>query len=416
MGENSDELVLSFLRAVGVDVSDGVKSLGQFTPEDIVAACSRCLNVIMESKGEQQRFSEKLSKNPGARFQLCSSLATAITALGYERELGFNHLLYPAEADTRRLVQYVIDAMPKADGGAEGQASGLAAGGVAAHVDDEQIRESLKRAMAVPWIAPAWRHPPRRSMRVASLSALKAALARSARGQVAAAERQAAADARLQLGAKAEIGSKSGHQGGGGKARSGGFGTSGSAWPGSAFGSVPAAGGGHFARQALFTQEDRTPLSEGLAPGADGGGEGGGVKETPAQVAERKAKEALAKVHAELEAAKAEVEAKVASIEAAKAEAEETRARVERMKEELAEKQKAHDEFVRAFCHYSGVGSSCLIRERELAEEQKAHDELVAQNVARMRAPRLHPGSNRGGSHCSPCSPLLVRSLPLSPL
>ena len=116
MAETTDDMVITFLRSAGVDIPAGTSNLGGFDTEVLVAACATCLNAIAQQKGEVERLPVKLPRNPGARFRACTALAAAITANGFDGEIGFNQFLYPSEKETRNMLLFLIDQMPKADG------------------------------------------------------------------------------------------------------------------------------------------------------------------------------------------------------------------------------------------------------------------------------------------------------------
>ena len=63
MGDsNTDDLVLAFLKRSGVDaIDDEIASIGELGSEEVYAACGHCMNVIMEERGEAQRFSARES-------------------------------------------------------------------------------------------------------------------------------------------------------------------------------------------------------------------------------------------------------------------------------------------------------------------------------------------------------------------
>ena len=48
------------------------------------------------------------------RFRVGTDLATRLHRLGYTRELGFHQFLYPSEPDTRAILKFLLDKMPKA--------------------------------------------------------------------------------------------------------------------------------------------------------------------------------------------------------------------------------------------------------------------------------------------------------------
>ena len=293
---NSDPLVLQFLADAGVELPPDAKSFGDLDAEAVVAACGVCLNVIMEARGEEQRFPKKLASNPGVRFRVCTSLAASVSALGYPGELGFSQILYPSEAETRQLLLFLVDQMPKGEG--EGGGGAIAAGPGSF---DDQVRGALQSALAVPWVPVGWlprrvpaaRHAPLRA--TVSLARLK--LARRS-------DKQAMLEERLQsLGGSAAAGGAS--AGAVAASRSGGFGDAPPGW--SDGGGAETArkrytggfGEGRLSHAAVFVHDEGGGSDVAAAAAAAGGGDDG---ETAAQRAERIEKEKLQALLAELDA------------------------------------------------------------------------------------------------------------------
>jgi len=50
-----------------------------------------------------------MPKESTSRFRVCSDIATAVKALGYSSEMGYNLFFYPNENDTRRLLMFMIE-------------------------------------------------------------------------------------------------------------------------------------------------------------------------------------------------------------------------------------------------------------------------------------------------------------------
>ena len=130
--------------------------------------------MIHEAQGSDQRFAEALPANPGVRFRLCTSLARAIAGLGYTEEVGFNNFLYPNAKDTRKLLLYLVDAMPRSE--ATGDGFALGAGGF-----EEQLQQARRRPRARRLPTPAERPAPARAVRRARRRLETAGLARAAR-------------------------------------------------------------------------------------------------------------------------------------------------------------------------------------------------------------------------------------------
>ena len=177
----TDDILLAALRQTGVDIPEGVSSVAHFDSATVVASTARCLNTINEAQGEEAWFKEKLPGNAGASFRLCTTLAEAVAALGFKAELGFNNFLYPSERETRTLLLFLVDAMPKTDGGGEEEAL-AGAGGV-----NEQVQHALGRWCDKLWLPPAWQQ--RRTLEPAAATRLRLVMRRTA-AAAAAARRQ----------------------------------------------------------------------------------------------------------------------------------------------------------------------------------------------------------------------------------
>ena len=270
MAETTDDMVITFLRSAGVDIPVGTSNLGGFETEVLVAACATCLNAIAQQKGEVERLPVKLPRNPGARFRACTALAAAITATGFDGEIGFNQFLYPSEKETRNMLLFLIDQMPKADGDGEGDMGGLSVLSF-----DEQLRQALVRGLEQPWAPPAW--SARKPIEPERASHLRTALAASALAAARKAERQAAAEARL-----------TGGKGGASNAKEGGFGRAEWVWPAVAGISIIGSKGGLVAHAAMFSHESSVATEAVSSEAA--------ATETAAQRAERAERDKLLQV------------------------------------------------------------------------------------------------------------------------
>ena len=191
MGSNTDELVLRFLRSAGIEFSDSVISCELFDPENIYAVAAQAVNSIAKSAGEDDiRLPEKLSGNPGARFRACTNLSEAITNLGFAGELGFNHFLYPSEAECRKLVLFLVGEMPKMT-----SAEADAAGGAGLLRFADQVRQALNLALHTAWVPPTWQA--RRAFAPSTRTWVRGVIARSALVAVRRAERQETLEKKL---------------------------------------------------------------------------------------------------------------------------------------------------------------------------------------------------------------------------
>ena len=282
MGDTTDDLVIGFLRDAGVDLPEDTTSIGELESEHVAAACAHCLNIVMEARSDSQRFPKKLSSNPGARFRTCTALANAISGLGFPGEIGFNHFLYPSEKETRQLLLFLVDQMPKAS---DADGGGALGGGTLSF--DAQVRQALQTSLAVPWVPLAWQVH-RRPISATRAVPLRRALGKAALAAARRAERQAAKEARLS---SLTSGAKSGESKG-----SGGFGEAPPGWlEGGAAAGASVGGGfsGGFTRTSRFAH-DAVDDAPAAAPSDDS-------DETPIQRLERAEREKLLGLRGEVD-------------------------------------------------------------------------------------------------------------------
>eukprot|EP00163_Fabomonas_tropica_P031331 TRINITY_DN7416_c0_g1_i1.p1 TRINITY_DN7416_c0_g1~~TRINITY_DN7416_c0_g1_i1.p1 ORF type:complete len:662 (+),score=184.03 TRINITY_DN7416_c0_g1_i1:141-1988(+) len=113
----TDKVLLLSLKSVGCEFDPSVGSVADFSPELIVEATARCLNVINPNANASTTLPSQMS----SRFRVCTDLATAVTDLGYNQELGYHQFLYPNEKDTRNMLLFLVERLPKGEGDGEGQ-------------------------------------------------------------------------------------------------------------------------------------------------------------------------------------------------------------------------------------------------------------------------------------------------------
>ena len=61
------------------------------------------------------QFPLKLPQNIASRHRICTSIATKIKELGYLGDCGYNQLLYPVEAQTRDLLKWLVEKLPRSE-------------------------------------------------------------------------------------------------------------------------------------------------------------------------------------------------------------------------------------------------------------------------------------------------------------
>ncbi|OQR96936.1 hypothetical protein ACHHYP_12903 [Achlya hypogyna] len=81
------------------------------TGEDLVPLVAWALGRISGSGDSSEAF----PKGVAQRHRLAAALAEQIKSHGYAGECGYNHLLYPTEYDTRQLLLWLVQKLPKVD-------------------------------------------------------------------------------------------------------------------------------------------------------------------------------------------------------------------------------------------------------------------------------------------------------------
>ena len=82
-----------------------------------VRCCARCLRAIAPAD-DDAAVPDRLPADMSGRFRVGTELAVRIQRLGYRGDLGFHQLLYPNEADVRRVLTFLLDKVPKASASA----------------------------------------------------------------------------------------------------------------------------------------------------------------------------------------------------------------------------------------------------------------------------------------------------------
>jgi hypothetical protein len=117
-----DQIILSALRQIEcVSIGPDVLSVGQLTPDMIVEAVSRSLFLI---SGGEAKFPTTLPANIATKHKVCTQMATKVKELGFPQLLGYNQLLYPTEAQTKELIFWLVQKLPRQEEDASTEAVG----------------------------------------------------------------------------------------------------------------------------------------------------------------------------------------------------------------------------------------------------------------------------------------------------
>lgn len=107
--EEVDTLIFHAIRALGADVPQDINSLKQISTELFIEGCARCINAI---RGNEE-MPLKLPGGMSARFRVGTTLAASMKELGYPSDIGYNTFLYSNEADSRSLLMWLVEKLPK---------------------------------------------------------------------------------------------------------------------------------------------------------------------------------------------------------------------------------------------------------------------------------------------------------------
>ncbi|KAM7028184.1 LOW QUALITY PROTEIN: coiled-coil domain-containing protein 22 [Acridotheres tristis] len=149
--EEVDKILIHSLRQAGTAVPPEVQSVRDLTPELVVEAAVRCLRAVRPSLGAP--LNPLLPPGISARFRLASDLAAACQELGFGGDVGYQTFLYSSEHDTRRLLLFLVEKLPRDEGERGAEPPGKS--GALLRAIGAQIREEL----GTPWVPPVCRTP-----------------------------------------------------------------------------------------------------------------------------------------------------------------------------------------------------------------------------------------------------------------
>lgn len=91
---------------------EDVESIGQIKPEVLVEIIARSLWLI--SNGDI-KFPITLPANIASRHRICTNMASKIKECGFTGDCGYNQLLYPVENQTRTLLLWLVQKLPRSE-------------------------------------------------------------------------------------------------------------------------------------------------------------------------------------------------------------------------------------------------------------------------------------------------------------
>ncbi|RMB90026.1 hypothetical protein DUI87_33584 [Hirundo rustica rustica] len=157
--EEVDKILIHSLRQAGTAVPPEVQSVRDLTPELVVEAAVRCLRAVRPALGAP--LSPLLPPGISARFRLASDLAAACQELGFGGDVGYQTFLYSSEHDTRRLLLFLVEKLPRDEGerGAETPGTDLEEGSGKSGALLRAIGARIREQLGTPWVPPVCRTP-----------------------------------------------------------------------------------------------------------------------------------------------------------------------------------------------------------------------------------------------------------------
>jgi len=111
-GNEGDEIILFSFRQIDCAIPSEVAKVSEINADLLTEILSRSLLLITD--GEVQ-FPLALPQNIASRHRICTSIAAKIKELGYLNDCGYNQLLYPVESQTRDLLTWIVEKLPRSE-------------------------------------------------------------------------------------------------------------------------------------------------------------------------------------------------------------------------------------------------------------------------------------------------------------
>mmetsp|Transcript_13649 Transcript_13649/g.19944 ORF Transcript_13649/g.19944 Transcript_13649/m.19944 type:complete len:547 (+) Transcript_13649:6-1646(+) len=104
-----DSLLIISLKQVQLEACQNLESVQDLlNPDTLISVAAGLLNRITNND-----FPVEPPSSISARYKLCNSLSTEFKKLGYNKDIGFNVFLYPNLKDSKQLMSFAIEKLPK---------------------------------------------------------------------------------------------------------------------------------------------------------------------------------------------------------------------------------------------------------------------------------------------------------------
>lgn len=142
--EEVDKILILTLNQLGCDLNEEVKSVKDFGIHDVIASVTKCLKTI---NGDNE-IPGSLPQNMAQRFRVAATIAQAVKDTGYPGDVGYQSLLYPNEAELRRILMFLIEKLPKDTTAVSDEPINKAS------LIHQEVKLKLRKVLSQPWIPP----------------------------------------------------------------------------------------------------------------------------------------------------------------------------------------------------------------------------------------------------------------------
>jgi len=136
-----DDIVLPILQQSGCILPKGIDSIDKFNADILLDCVVHLLRII----NPKVKLSSTWPSGKSGQFRLGSKLSSQFLKLDYADEMGYQVFLYPEVSNTRKLLMFLVEKLPKDDEEEEEEVLG------ANQLFSQQIRKSLKGWMGQEW-------------------------------------------------------------------------------------------------------------------------------------------------------------------------------------------------------------------------------------------------------------------------
>jgi hypothetical protein len=158
-----DGILLITMRHAGCDIPESM-TLATLEPDVLVRTTSHCLALAGNDFPRYTKAQLPAASQQSSRFRVCNVLSEAVKKLGYKNEIGFHQFLYPNAKDSRALLSFLMEHLPRNEGTDAAPASEISASIL------PLVSAELRKARALVWTCPSTRP---RSLRHACTSSYR---------------------------------------------------------------------------------------------------------------------------------------------------------------------------------------------------------------------------------------------------